>query len=338
MDQKDYFLNQIKILKNSKSFSIALPEVDDERIRRVILDLLEIELIDKIVGFCLKQEKKDLESLFASNKIRLYTEDDLKDQTFTFLQERNAGKHKESKEKKQGKDIICSQSLHPLYQAGVLLQKGEIDAVVAGATYPTKDVIRAALKTIPLAEGIKTISGSFILQKKEEFLLFADCGVVIEPTPEELADIAYASYLLFKKIFPHLPAQVAFLSFSTKKSANHPLADKTISAYEIFRNKHPQIICDGEMQFDAAFDPKIRARKIKNSPILGRASIYIFPDLNAANIGYKIAQRLGGYVACGPLLQGFSKPYSDLSRGATPEDIKQAAYINLLLTCDAKVF
>jgi phosphate acetyltransferase len=226
---------------------------------------------------------------------------------------------------------IIAQTEDPLYQAGFLLTKSMVEGVVAGCHYTTASVIKAGLATVGLAPGITTVSGSFVLEKEsmpwpKNLLLFADSGVVIDPNVNQLVDIAASSVRTWKELCKR-DASVAFLSFSTHGSARHPFAEKMREAANLFKKTHPDIVCDGELQFDAAFDAEIGLRKCPDSEVPGKAQIFVFPDLNAGNIAYKIAQQLGGYRAYGPLLQGLTKPFHDLSRGATKEDIVVSSYI-----------
>lgn len=223
----------------------------------------------------------------------------------------------------------------PLNQAGYLVAEGHAATALAGCVATTAEVIRAALHTVGLAPGIKTISGSFLMDRRcpgldQRTLMFADCGVVIEPTLEQLVDIAAASVATFRKLVPDEKPAVAFLSFSTKGSAQHPASEKMAAAAHLFQQRYPAIAADGELQFDAAIVPEIGARKSPGSPVAGRANCFIFPDLGAGNIAYKITQRLGLFDAYGPILQGTAKPFSDLSRGASADDIVMSAYIGMV--------
>ncbi|MCX6105992.1 MAG: phosphate acyltransferase [Proteobacteria bacterium] len=215
------------------------------------------------------------------------------------------------------------------------LARGDVDAVLGGNIATTAEVIRAGIKKVGLAPGVRTVSGAFMLNRAasatapEQTLLFADCGVVIAPTVLQLVDIAAASVQTWEALQPHVPAVVAFLSFSTKGSAKHPAQAQVAEAATLFRAEFPRVPSDGELQFDAAFDADIGARKAPGSAAAGRANCLIFPDLDAGNIAYKIAQRLGGFEAYGPILQGLAKPMNDLSRGATVADILTSAYITL---------
>ncbi len=214
-----------------------------------------------------------------------------------------------------------------LYFGAMMVKVGEADGMVAGAVNLTASVVRAASLIIGLQVDISTPS-SFFLMNKSDFeggekgaILFADAAINPDPTPHQLADIAISSARSAKLLFGWVP-RVAMLSFSTKGSAHHALTSKVIEATEIAKKRAPDLLIDGELQADAAIVPAVAKMKVPGgSPVAGRANILIFPDLNAANIAYKLVQRMGKAEAYGPILQGFSMPVSDLSRGATPEDI-----------------
>lgn len=217
-----------------------------------------------------------------------------------------------------------------LFFGAMMVNESMADAFVAGSTASTGDVLRAAFQCVGMPEGISIVSSFFLMIFPERVFSFADCAVVPNPDANQLADIAITTADNHKKLTGE-EAYVAMLSFSTKGSAKHELIDKVIEATNIAKQKRPDLNIDGELQFDAAIIDSIGQRKAPGSNVAGRANVLVFPDLQAGNIGYKIAQRLGGAEAVGPVVQGLKKPLFDLSRGCSVDDIVNTAAIACLM-------
>ncbi|WP_299371282.1 phosphate acetyltransferase [uncultured Tateyamaria sp.] len=210
--------------------------------------------------------------------------------------------------------------------AAMMVREGHADGTVGGAVATTSDTVRAALQVIGKAKDAALVSSFFLMVLPDghpsgrDAMIFSDSGLVIDPSSEDLAAIAAQSAASYTALLGGTP-RVAMLSFSTMGSARHPNVTKVTDAAALLKEQHPQIASDGEMQFDAAFVPEVGASKAKGSDVAGRANVMIFPNLDAGNIGYKIAQRVGGCAAIGPILQGLAKPANDLSRGCVAEDV-----------------
>ncbi|MGN8117755.1 phosphate acetyltransferase [Labrys sp. 22185] len=229
----------------------------------------------------------------------------------------------------------------PLTFAAMMVRENEADGTVGGAVATTADTVRAALQCIGRAPGAALVSSFFLMMlcqpyhvKKGAFL-FADCGLVIDPDATELADIARVSARSYQAL-AGVSAKVAMLSFSTVGSAAHERVSKVVEATRLAQAADPDLAIDGELQFDSAFVEAVSAAKAPNSPLHGGANVFIFPNLDASNIGYKIAQRIGGATAIGPILQGLARPANDLSRGCSAEDAYHMIAVTTLQAADMR--
>jgi phosphate acetyltransferase len=232
-------------------------------------------------------------------------------------------------------DFAAEQAQDPLVFAAMMVRNGHADGTVGGAVATTSDTVRAALQVIGKAKTAPLVSSFFLMALPDDHpsgraaMTFGDCGLVIDPNAEELAAIAVASAASHHQLLEETP-KVALLSFSTMGSAKHPNVTKVTDAMAILQENHSDLDADGELQFDAAFVPSVGASKAPASSVAGHANVMIFPNLDAGNIGYKIAQRIGGCDAIGPVLQGLAKPANDLSRGCTSEDVTNMIAVTAL--------
>ncbi|HRP01782.1 MAG TPA: phosphate acetyltransferase [Candidatus Kapabacteria bacterium] len=323
---REKFNNNIREKAKARFAKIALPDAEDIRVINAAI-FLEDNNIAKVflVGDRLKIEHIAIENNINIKNIEII-EPNKSNDINTYTQKLY------NKRKNKGLSEIeaFNKAKNPLYFSGFLLESGQVDAVVAGNISSTSDVIRAGLYTVGLKPSISLVSSFFIMVFDDKLYCFADCAVNPNPTSEQLCDIAINSAQNFEVITGE-PAKVAMLSYSTNKSASGEMVAKVQIASKLLKEKSPNIISDGEMQLDAAINLSVAQRKFPSSKVAGQANVLIFPDLNAGNIGYKLVERLAGAEAIGPIVQGFAKPYCDLSRGCSTEDIINVASICSLM-------
>ncbi|KIL27896.1 Phosphate acetyltransferase [Bacillus altitudinis] len=303
-----------------KGVKIVFPEGMDERILTAVQKLADSKVLQPIVvGKEEEVEAKAKELGLTLDGVDVYdphTYEGFEDLVQAFV-ERRKGKATEE----QARKALLDEN----YFGTMLVYKGLADGLVSGAAHSTADTVRPALQIIKTKEGVKKTSGVFIMARGEEQYVFADCAINIAPDSQDLAEIAIESANTAKMF--DIEPRVAMLSFSTKGSAKSDETDKVSEAVRIAKEKAPELVLDGEFQFDAAFVPSVAAKKAPDSVIKGDASVFVFPSLEAGNIGYKIAQRLGNFEAVGPILQGLNQPVNDLSRGCNAEDVYNLALI-----------
>lgn len=312
---------------NGKHLRIVFPEGEDPRVLGAAVRLAADGLVQAIVS----GNPDKIQSLAAEKSwdlskltVRDPEHDELHDQMVTAFVERRKGKATQE----QAEKIVQNAN----YFGTMLVYMKKADGMVSGAVHSTADTVRPALQIIKTRPGVHLVSGAFIMQRgRDERYLFADNAINIDPDADQLAEIAVESAKT-AALFDIEPPRVALLSFSTKGSAKGPQVDKVVEATKKAHELAPDLALDGELQFDAAFVPTVAKQKAPDSKVAGESNVFIFPELQSGNIGYKIAQRFGGFEAIGPILQGLNQPVSDLSRGANEEDVYKLAIITAAQT------
>ncbi|WP_019154031.1 phosphate acetyltransferase [Robertmurraya massiliosenegalensis] len=305
---------------SNKQVKIVFPEGLDERIITATARLAEENVLTPILIGNVQQIQEKASSLNVSlNGIEIHDPKayEQMDELVASFVERRKGKATEEDARK----ILLDEN----YFGTMLVHTNKADGLVSGAAHSTADTVRPALQIIKTKAGVKKTSGVFIMVRGDEKYVFADCAINISPDSQDLAEIALESAATAKMF--NIEPRVAMLSFSTKGSAKSPETEKVSEAVKIAKEINADLVLDGEFQFDAAFVPSVAEKKAPDSPIKGDANVFVFPSLEAGNIGYKIAQRLGNFEAVGPILQGLNRPVNDLSRGCNEEDVYKLSLI-----------
>lgn len=307
------------IQKNKQT--IVFPEAIDERVLGAASRLHSEEILTPVlIGNRQEIERTAEENDFDIERITSIDPDDYEEidaMVDAFVERRNGKVDAE-----EAREILRDMN----YFGTMLVYMDKADGMVSGAIHSTSDTVRPAFQIIKAREGVSVVSGSFIMTRGDERYVFADCGINPDPNEQELAEIAVESARV-AEAFDIKPAKVAMLSYSTHGSAGGPSVEKVVKATKIAQESAPEFDIDGELQFDAALVESVGKSKAPDSKVAGQANVFIFPDLQSGNIGYKIAQRFGGFTAIGPLLQGLNKPVNDLSRGCSEEDVYQIAIV-----------
>ncbi len=320
------FINDIRTKSKEKNLPVAFPDAEDVR----SIEAAKILKDNAIAKPVLVGNKDKITALAIDSKLEIEGVDIVDPENSEWADDFAHILFEKRKHKGMTIEKAKETIKDPLYFAGLMLETDKVSATVGGNISSTGNVLRAAIHTVGVAEGISIVSSFFIMVFPEKMYCFADCAVNPDPSSEHLADIAISSAKNYKAITGEDP-KVAMLSFSTKGSAEHPAVDKVQQATKLVTQKAPEIPTDGELQLDAAILPSVGERKAPGSNVAGKANVLVFPDLNSGNIGYKLTQRLAGAEAVGPIVQGLKKPYCDLSRGCSTDDMVNVAAICTLM-------
>nr|WP_206691608.1 phosphate acetyltransferase [Heyndrickxia coagulans] len=315
------FFDGIKEKVRGHNKTIVFPESSDERVLTAVSRFASDEVIRPVlIGNKDEIQAKARDIGVSVEGVAVYDPEEyagFEEMVQAFV-ERRKGKATEEDARQILKDVN--------YFGTMLVYLKKADGLVSGAIHSTADTVRPALQIIKTKQGVKKVSGVFIMVRGEEKFVFADCAINISPDSQDLAEIAAESAKTARTF--DIEPRIAMLSFSTKGSAHSDETEKVAQAVRLAKERDPELVVDGEMQFDAAYVPAVAQKKAPDSVIQGNATVFIFPNLDAGNIGYKMAQRLGGFEAVGPILQGLNAPVNDLSRGCNAEDVYHLALIS----------
>lgn len=304
-----------------KNIRIVFPEGLDERVIKAVSRLAKENILQPIlIGNAEEVAKKAKDNGVTLDGVDIVDPDQYAD--FERMVEKFVERRKGKATPEQARELLKDVN----YFGTMLVYMKQADGLVSGAVHSTADTVRPALQIIKTKPGVKKTSGAFIMVRGEEKYVFADCAINITLEAQDLAEIAVESAKTAKMF--DIDPRIAMLSFSTKGSAKSPETEKVAEAVKIAKELNPELVIDGEIQFDAAYVPEVAEKKAPESIIKGDANVFIFPSLEAGNIGYKMAQRLGGFEAIGPILQGLNAPVNDLSRGCNEEDVYKLAIIS----------
>ena len=325
-------IDKIKEKAKAKRKKVVLPEGTEARMIQATKKILD----EGLAQVTLLGDGEQIKKLALSDDLDLSKVTVIAPANSPKLEEYAQEYHRLRKKKGMTPNQAKKIMINPLFYGAMMVRKGEVDGFVAGSLNTTGDVLRAGIQIIGTAPGISSVSSSFIMVLpefmgvKDKIFIFADCAVIPDPDPSQLASIAISSAKTMEDLTGEEP-NVAMLSFSTKGSARHEMVDKVTEATRIAKELKPDLKIDGELQADSAIIPQVAQKKCPDSIIKGDANVLIFPDLNSGNIAYKLVQRMAQAKAFGPIIQGLAKPANDLSRGCSVDDIVNVVAIAMTL-------